>query len=530
MNYAHILLIAALSVPLLSGCSTLETLLGSANTDYGQSDCMATPGPQPSIDHLLAALSSPSLDSGCMSQKTTANTTGYTREVPDKNTSKPTQQPPSYRVANTDQKQLTVQPAPKQSALLETATNDLSAKNISGTKQPTLSDAVSRALMISPEVKAAMNELDGAMTDIDVVRGGYFPKLQVATGPDTGQKGNLGYDILLSQMLYDWGRVDSRVSVAKATSRQKVEQLLIARSEVALDLVEVYYDFQDAQARLEAVEKYQKRLKNLAELVKDRVAAGYVDTTELTRLRQDQAYADEQLATEKGRLLTAMANYRILVESAPQKLKLPTLPPVMQLLTDPKLIDKVILRSPHYRQAQEDLAIADANVDRADAGLLPELRLEGNSLRREIGGKLTTDSTVGLRLLMTIDGPSTFKLPNAERQRRLAAKSNVETVRRDLIRKLNTWQESEVALKSRVSALNSRIGQLNTTLTTYQEQFSLGFRGVNDLLYAEKETFESSRQKINTQSEYQRIAYRAAAQVGLISHLLKGQFEDVLKR
>lgn len=498
-------IIAVMAAALLPGCSVKGLTLGGLFAEQSASACADQATQQSSIDQLLVAIESGASLPNCTTQ-----------EVAD---------------AGPDTRQASGKAPPKtvekiEDTVLSTKSDVGDARN---TRLATLSEAVSKALTISPEVRAATSDIDGAKTGIEIARGGYYPTLQFGAGPDTGQRGNLGYDIQLSQMLYDWGRVGSRVAAAKATSQQKIEQLLIIRSDVALDVVEVYFDIEGARSRLDAARSYKKRLGRLASLTKDRVAAGYVDSAELSRLRQDQAYADEQIAAEQGTLQAAITSYRILVESDPQKLRLPTLPPVLQLLTAPRSIEKVVLRAPHFRQAQENLAIADANVEQADANLLPELRLEGNHLRREVGGQLTTDYTIGLRLRMTIDGPSPFKRASSERQKRESAKLNIETVRRNLLRKLSTLKESETALKSRASALDKRIKQLGKTLNSYEEQFSVGLRGMNDLLYAEREIFESSRQKTNTKNEYQRIAYRAAAQVGLISHLLEGKFEDVLK-
>lgn len=495
---------------MLSACATLQetfSFLGPASIEGSSpptdsSGCSENQARQPSLEHLLVAMESGSFESAC---------------------NKPPAAPPVDSTKARPQFKLNPQPEDPALSALFTGSNTV---NPNLTR---LAEVVSRALYLSPEIKAATSDIESAKTDIEIARGGYFPALQMGAGPDTGQKGNLGYDIQLSQVLYDWGRVGSRVTAAQATSRQKVEQLVVARSEVALDVVEVYFDIQDAQARLEAAQSYQKKLDKLAALVKDRVSGGYVDSAELSRMQQDQAYAEEQLATEKGNLEAATTSYRILVESEPQKLTVPNTPPVLTLLTNPRSIENVIRRAPHYRQAQEGLAIANANVEKADASLLPELRLEGNHLRREVGGQLTSDSTIGLRLRMAIDGPSPFKRASSERQKRESARMNIETVRRNLLRKLSEWKENERALKSRASALERRIREINKTQASYEEQFSMGLRGINDLLYAEREIFESKRQKTNTQSEYQRIAYRAAAQVGLISHLLEGQLEDVLK-
>lgn len=43
-------------------------------------------------------------------------------------------------------------------------------------------------------------------------------------------------------MLYDWGRVTSKVDSASATQRKLSEAVLVARDDAALDIVETYLD------------------------------------------------------------------------------------------------------------------------------------------------------------------------------------------------------------------------------------------------------------------------------------------------
>ncbi|MNR22457.1 Outer membrane efflux protein [compost metagenome] len=148
-------------------------------------------------------------------------------------------------------------------------------------------------------------------------------------------------------------------------------------------------------------------------------------------------------------------------------------------------------------------------------------------MRREIGGAMTDDSVVALRLRMDIThGLSSFYRVDSELQRLEAARWTLDNMERDMRRKLASLSETAAVLRWREKALDTQRSQAREVQSLYKEQFIVGMRDITDLLTIETELFEAERQMVNTRSERQRTLYRTAAQVGLLVPWLDGRLAE----
>ncbi|VVP60920.1 TolC family protein [Pseudomonas fluorescens] len=386
----------------------------------------------------------------------------------------------------------------------------------------TLTDAVHLGLAAHPEVRAAMAEVSQASTQVDMSKNGYYPKVEASVGPENGIVGDLGYNLTVSQRLYDWGRVESQVDTASAKLRAQTEKLLVVREDAALDICEIYLDVLTTEQRLTSVRNHIARLGKLGDLIRQRASAGYTDSGEESRANLELARAQEQLLIEKGALQDADQQYRELIGGPAADLVQPRDDTFSTRLRGTGDLDSAIAQSPLYRQAKQKQAVEEAKVREADASKFPQLNLEGSLLRRELDGQLTNDSVIALRIRMdNFEGLSIFQRPIAARQSLEAAEWNANTMRRDIRRKVTSLFENESTVKWREQSLREQIKQAKEVDSVYQEQFVVGLRDMTDMLTIEHERFEAERQLINLQSERKRVQYRAAAQLGLLVPLLE---------
>ncbi|WP_341328736.1 TolC family protein [Methylotuvimicrobium sp. KM2] len=394
-----------------------------------------------------------------------------------------------------------------------------------------LADAVHLGLANHPEVKSAMAKVDQATTEVDIAEAGYYPKLEASIGPTQSMRSNLGfnYNIVATQMLYDWGRVESQVDSASANLRQQTESLLIMREDAALDISEIYLDVLAYERRIEVVRSHIERLEELNKLSQQRSDAGYQDRSEQGRVGLELARAREQLAIEQGNLQNAKQQYQELIGDPTETLDEPALEAYSQRLKNKDELESAIMDSPIYRQAKEQQAIEEAKVHEADARLLPQLDLEGSATRRPIGGEMTDDQMISLRIRMDpFQGLSNFQRADAARQRVEAAKWDLGAKQRDIRRKILTLLENESALMDRERALNEQIKNSRDVSGVYQEQFVVGLRTMIELINIHQERFEAERQLVNLQYERKRVQYRAAAQLGQLVPLLEGRLPETV--
>ncbi|MDM3888832.1 TolC family protein [Pseudomonas sp. BCRC 81390] len=386
-----------------------------------------------------------------------------------------------------------------------------------------IDQAVRAGLAIHPEVRSAMAEADRAGTEVEIAKGGYYPTVAMSGGPQEFDVGEVVYDLTVSQMLYDWGRVTSKVDSASATQRKLSEAVLVARDDAALDIVETYLDVLASERRVETVRQHIQRLDGIREMTQARGSDGYTDRSELDRANLELARAQEQLSLEKGNLQDARNQYAILVGQDPSELVEPE-PMSLQRYLASSDVARVIRESPLQRKAVEDANVAEAQVREAKATLLPQLNLEASALRREIGGRLESDSVMSLRFRMdTFQGLSNFRRPTAAQQRLESARWTADAMQRDIRRQLQTLFDNGDTLRWREQSLSQQVTEAEQVGELYREQFEVGRRDVIDLLNVQRERFEAERQLISLHIERKRIEYRAAAQVGLLGALLENR-------
>lgn len=390
-----------------------------------------------------------------------------------------------------------------------------------------LRDAVQKGLERNPGVRAVMSRLARTGTEVEIAQAGYQPNVQAGVGTSGSGNPRLGYDVTVTQMLYDWGGVESQVDSARATQRHAAQELLVAREDAALDISESYLDVLFARQRIAAAEQFIERLNDLLALSERRVASGYVDRSESGRVTLALARAQEQLLLEQGKQQEAMQQYALLVGAPAAGLQLPPLQPLSRLLAQGRHIASLVTISPLYLQAVEKSRVEEAKIKSADAALKPQLNLEGAVQRREIGGQLTRDATLMLRLRMAaFQGMSNFKRVDAARQALDAAQWDTEQVERDIRRKVQTLMEGEAPLAGREAALRQQIQGSVDIGGIYREQFFVSMRSMVDLLSVESDRFEAERQLLQLQSDRHRLPLRGVAQLGLLVPLLEGRMAE----
>jgi len=393
---------------------------------------------------------------------------------------------------------------------------------------PTLVQLVSLGLSLSPKVSAAEADLSGSKTNIEIEEGGYWPSLSLSIGPADGIIDELGYDIALTQMLYDWGEIDSNVDIARSKMQQKVYSLLEVRSDETLNIVEAYLNIKKARESLQLVTVYTARMVKIFELAEKRARGNFSDDAELSRVKQAISYAQQQEELYRSDLKSAVWSYTNLLKQEPNNL--PDLPRISNLfdiqLNNREAIKERIENSPKYLSQKEDVLIAKYNVDNAEAAKLPKLVLQAAAERRYIGGTLTDDSSLALRLNMDLSqGLSKFKRADMRRIEVESSESTLKSVGLEIERDIYFNKEKFQSLLNQEKTILEQLGHIKVLTKTYHAQFSAGIRTIEELLNSERESFELSIQLASNKIELHRLPYQTASDIGILPHILKSQIE-----
>lgn len=386
-----------------------------------------------------------------------------------------------------------------------------------------LEEAITQAMQRDHRVGAALAEIAAVENEVSVAEGGYYPTLQANLGSADNFAGNT-YEIRVTQMLYDWGKVDSRVGKQKAVVDKQAEQLHKAQMDVALDAIIAYLNVQAATIQIELTHDYLEQLRAINALAFDRRDSGYSGDVETQRTQVDIAKAKESLARQYGEEASASAELHELtgytardVSRTPSsKIEL-----TRYLQRDSRSVDALIKQAPEYQSALADIEIARSDLALKKAERWPDVNLEASWGRQDFGAGAQQDSSIGVQLRYdAFQGLSSLRKPESARQRLESAEYGAQAVFRDLQRAIRKLSTLETAIAARSEALRQQAQNARLIKVGYLDQFNAGLRDLEDLLAIERDIYEAERQAIDLSVQLNKDRYTLAAQLGVLSQLL----------
>lgn len=328
------------------------------------------------------------------------------------------------------------------------------------------------------------------------------------------------YEVTTTQMVYDWGQTQNKVSAARATERQRHEDWIIVRNEAALDVIETYLDVLLARQQCEVDLEQLSAVEHLNRMTKLRAESGYADRSEPDRTVLELARARQHLASDQGITLDSIAQFETLVGTTPDILVEPERVSTLDAYAEPNFTI-LVEGAPLYRKAAEITNYALAQYDEIRSSNLPRVSVEATALRREIGGRMQSDGILALRLRVNpMQGLSAFDRIAGARQHIEAAQWNEAAVRRDIERRLRNLIINGAALVDQVHALEEQVADAEQLGRVYREQFEVGRRDIVDLVTIQREFFDAKRSLNEVRLQLIRIRYRFAAQIGRLDELL----------
>lgn len=386
-----------------------------------------------------------------------------------------------------------------------------------------LEEAVIQAMQRDHRVGAALAEIAAAKNEVSVAEGGYYPSLQANLGSADNFAGNT-YEIRATQMLYDWGKVDSRVGKQNAVVDKQAEQLHKAQMDVALDAIIAYLNVQAATNQIDLTHDYLEQLRAINAMAFDRRDSGYSGNVETQRTQVDIAKAKESLARQYGEEASASAELdeltgytaRDVSRTPSSKIEL-----TRYLQPDSRSVDALIKQAPEYQSSLADIEIARSDLALKKAERWPDVNLEARWGRQDFGAGAQQDSSIGVQLRYdAFQGLSSLRKPESARQRLESAEYSAQAVFRDLQRAIRKLSTLEPAIAARSEALRQQAQNARLIKVGYLDQFNAGLRDLEDLLAIERDIFEAERQAIDLSVQLNKDRYTLAAQLGVLSQLL----------
>ncbi|QNP49908.1 TolC family protein [Diaphorobacter aerolatus] len=361
--------------------------------------------------------------------------------------------------------------------------------------------AVQLAVQQHPSITDAVSTLAQHAAGVDYAKAGYYPQVRVGMGTGTSNSSSLGASSLIasvsaSQMLYDFGKVDSQVGRSQALVRRQQAVVLkqidvISRgtAEAAL-MVHRYQALTDiAQGQVSAVEKVLELaelranagLSTKADPIQARArsqgARAYLGqmSSELAQWRQRLRTFVGEVGTRQVEVLPGLEHETLWASATPE----------FQLLPDVIIV-----------QAERQAAKAQLAATRA--AKLPTITLDATGNKAVKGVNPSTNERHGVHHSLQLN----FSVPlyqggandaqiKAAAAEEAATRERIETVLLQAGDQSRAWRELAVGAQARLADVEYRRQSILSVRDLYREQYQLGTRSILDLLNAEQEIHQA---------------------------------------
>lgn len=388
--------------------------------------------------------------------------------------------------------------------------------------QTSLSQAVLVASERDPGITAMRHKVDRKSVDIEAARDQKYPQFSLAADSGTTDANGAGMTLTVSQMLYDWGRVENLVKSASQERVKAVSALKMAIEKLTLDVSGYYLDIEVMDQKIARTQDYMVFAQRIAGHVDARAEAGIGNTGEVARTQLEIGRTQErleQLISDRG---LSVSQLEFLMGRAPGKTAAAPELNFVKSYSAAKDVASAVRMAPDYVAARAEVSAAEAGVGLAKAARLPTIRLQAQGRADLHGGR--SRSAVGISAGVDLNssdfGGRQIQAAALEVQ---AAQSNMEAVSRNLTHGARSAVERMRVLRSSEAAQTAQLSQAAQVLETYEHQFIAGQRELIDLLTTGRDLYDAQIDSIDTYDARKRNEYQAAHDLGVLGTLILAQ-------
>lgn len=392
-----------------------------------------------------------------------------------------------------------------------------------------LNDAVNRAVNWHPSIQEAIGKLYGQNEQVEVAKSKYYP--QINAGMNNGYSNTYldhGFSpslvLSLSQMLYDFGKVDSQVRAESAGVAQEQANVLISIDNVGHSTAVAMVQVQTWQQMTDVAEEQLAALTRIGGLIRQRSDEGASSQSDAVqtdaRIESARSQLIQYRATRDSAQATLMSwlgwkNLNGISNDFPNKLGQSC--DVAQ--ADDRLVPAVLAA---WAQAN----VAQANVDYANAQMTPTISLEPQ-VQHYLNDKYPshdaldrTQYSAWVKVEMPIyQGGGLTARRNAANYALSSAQSTIQRVRLEVRQRLLESQSEALNLVNALQVQRRQQAYSARTRELYQQQYlELGSRPLLDVLNAEQEVFQARFSELQTLNQLHQLELNCLYNTGRLRH------------
>ncbi|WP_347005712.1 TolC family protein [Acinetobacter sp. ANC 3882] len=369
-----------------------------------------------------------------------------------------------------------------------------STSSMMSKKTINLVEAIHFSIQQNPDISQAIASLSSQNAGIDLAKAGYYPQLSggVTTGDlTTGERGRQLLSLNATQMLYDFGKIKSGVSVAQAKVQVEQANVLVSIDENAQDVAQTIINIQRYLQLNKIAEQQIAGIQRIQEIANLRAKAGISS-------QADPIQAQSYLESAQSSLIAQQSLLRQYQQHLATLLNVDVFNKVWVIPTD--LVKQSDLYGepqfnfiPKMIAAQASVEVAKAQKNETRLSRYPTLAVKG-SLNQALNGRNPNNNKDdGFYSSIMLEATSQFYQGGATASQvkmasyaEEAAKSKVNSVYRDVLDQIRTSREQIENRQRQMLVLANRQATTVRTRELYQEQYKLGTRSLVDLLNAEQ--------------------------------------------
>ncbi|MBK4215988.1 TolC family protein [Paracoccus caeni] len=383
--------------------------------------------------------------------------------------------------------------------------------------------ALARAVLVSserdPGVTALRQQVARKTVDIQAARDERYPQFSLSGDTSTTDANGAGITLTVSQVLFDWGLIESKIASASQERVKSVSELKMAIEQLTLDVSYYYLDIEVLDRKLARTRDYLDFANRIAGHADARAQGGVGDTGEVARAQLEIVRAEDRLSQLSGDRSLAVAQLQFLMGESPGRTSNAPELGFARRYGNAAEIAAAVRMSPDYLAARAGVAGAEAGVQTARASRLPTIKLQAQGRADLDGGR--SRSAVGLTAGVDLNsGAFRGRQIQAAQLELEAATSSMNAVERNLTNAARTALERLRVLRASEASQQQQLIESVKVLDTYEEQFVGGQKELIDLLTTGRDLYDAQIAEIDTYDSRKRTEYDAAHALGVLGTLI----------
>lgn len=383
----------------------------------------------------------------------------------------------------------------------------------------TLREAILRAFARNPQISQAAAQINVGEAELDAAKSAWYPQISLqATGGRSHQTDSSGSldntasgGIMLSQLLYDFGRTGGAINEQHALSDAYRFALFDTMTVVAADTLKAYLEVKRYQALVVSARRNIASLEHVRDIARLRADAGLNSQSDV--LQAGTRLAGMRATLEQYRAQQRSAQAQLTVLTGVISDNLPELPE--SLLQQQVTLDRIAYeKSAAVRSAQAKQEAARERVNQAASNHWPTIKVEAGRTRYENDNRSYWDDELQLRVEAPLyqGGLVSARTRSAEAERQ-AAQADIQRAKLDINQSASTAYADMIGAQQRHQAGEVQLESAEHTRSVYADEYRLSKRSLNDLLSVEQDVFQADSMRITALYDGWNATVRYAAAV-----------------